>query len=312
VAASWSWELSAVHEALGEWCERWLGSAVSEVLFETGYLSVVTGVKLADGREVVVKVRQPAPRLQAAYLVQRHVWQCGYPAPEPLVPPTPLGELECATAERLLPGGEAPGRGAADAARSAEALAWLIRVTVSAGDVGSLSPSPPWVAWDHTEPGLWPGADGGQRNLNAVPGPDWLDMAAVRCRERLSRYRAPRVIGHGDWHVDNVRWSGGKLLVVHDWDSVVSQPEAVIAGMAGGIFPAAGGSWQAATIQESEQFLTAYIQARSRGWTPDDIEAFWAASVWTRAFDTKEALANGHRADLSEAETLERLSLAGA
>ena len=40
-------------EALGAWCERWLGSAVSKVVFEAGSLSSVAGVRLADGREVV-------------------------------------------------------------------------------------------------------------------------------------------------------------------------------------------------------------------------------------------------------------------
>src|SRR5215470_11111257 len=101
---------SAMREALGEWCERWLGSAISDVLFETGSLSAVTGVRLADSREVVVKVRRCAPRLNAAYLVQRHVWQCGYPAPEPLVPPVPAGLADCASAEQLVGGGDIGGR----------------------------------------------------------------------------------------------------------------------------------------------------------------------------------------------------------
>ncbi len=299
-------------KALGEWCERWLGSGVSEVVFEAGSLSVVAGVRLADGREVVVKARRSAPRLQAAYAVHRHVWQCGYPAPEPLVPPRPLDAAESASAEQLVPGGEFGGRSPGDAARSAQALAALIGVTASAGEVGSLSPSPSWVAWDHDEPGVWPGTDGAPGNLNLVAGPGWLDEAAARCRERLGRYRAPRVIGHADWHADNVRWSGRRLLVVHDWDSVVRQPEAVMAGIAAAIFPASGHAWQPATILESEQFLSAYIRASTRAWTPDDTEACWAASAWTLAVDAKEAVAGGAVPDLTEAETLKRLSLAGA
>lgn len=299
-------------EALDGWCERWLGSAVSEVVFEAGSLSAVAGIRLVDGREVVVKARRSAPRLQAAYAVQRHVWQYGYPAPEPLVPPTPLNAAQSVSAEQLVPGGEIGGRSPGDAARSARALAALIEVTASAGEVGSLSPSPSWVAWDHDEPGLWPGTDGRPGNLNLPAGPGWLDAAAARSRTRLSRYQAPRVIGHADWHADNVRWSAGKLLVVHDWDSVVSQPEAVIAGIAAAIFPASGDAWQPATIQESEQFLSAYIQASTRTWTPDDTEAFWAASAWTLAVDAKEAVAGGSVPDLPEAEILKRLSLAGA
>lgn len=299
-------------EALRGWSERWLGSAVAEVLFEAGSLSAVTGVRLADGREVVIKVRPPAPQLRARYLVQRHVWQSGYPAPEPLVPPTPLGGAECASAERLLVGGAAAGRGAGEVARSAAALAWLIRVAASAGEVGSLAPSPPWVAWDHAGPGLWPGAGSGPGDLNLVPGPGWLDGAAARCRERLSRYEAPRVIGHGDWHADNVLWSDGRLFAVHDWDSVVSQPEAVIVGMAAATFPCTEASWTPATIAECEQFLAAYVAASSRAWTSDDIEAFWAASVWTLAVDARESTVGGSVSTLSEAEVLERLALARA
>jgi hypothetical protein len=303
---------AGMDEALGKWCQRWLGSAVSEVVFEAGSLSAVVGVRLADDRELVVKARRSVPRLRAAYAVHRHVWQSGYPAPEPLVPPAPLDAARSASAELLVRGGEIGGRGPGDAARSAEALAALIGITASAGDVGSLSPSPSWVAWDHDGPGLWPGTDAGPGSLNLMAGPGWLDEAAARCRGRLRRYRAPRVIGHADWHADNVRWSDGRLLVVHDWDSVVSQPEAVIAGIAAAIFPASEDAWRPATIQESEQFLSAYIRASTRAWTPDDTEAFWAASAWTLAVDAKEAVAGGSDPDLTEAETVKRLSLAGA
>jgi Ser/Thr protein kinase RdoA (MazF antagonist) len=302
----------AQDEALDQWCVRWLGSPVSEMLFEAGSLSAVVGVRLADGSEVVVKVRRSAPRLQAAYAVHRHVWRSGYPVPEPLVPPTPWAAAESASAERLVGGGEVGGRSPGDAARSADALAALIAITATAGDVGDLSPSPSWVAWDHDGPGLWPCPDAGQLDLDVTAGPAWLDEAAARCRERLRRYRAPRVIGHADWHADNVRWSGDRLLVVHDWDSVVRQPEAVIAGIAAAVFPATGDSWQPASVDESEQFLTAYIRATPRAWTPEDSEAFWAASVWTLAVDAKEAVAGGSHPTLTEAEALERLSLAGA
>ena len=301
-----------MHDSLGQWCEQRLGSAISEVLFETGSLSAVTGLRLADRREVVVKVRRCAPRLNAAYLVQRHVRRCGYPAPEPLVPPVPVGAADCASAEQLVGGGAIGGRGRGDAERSAEALAWLLRIAPAIADVGDLSPAPPWVAWDHAGPGLWPAPDGRPEGLNTVAVPGWLDEAGLRARERLGRYRAPRVIGHGDWHADNVLWSGSKLLVVHDWDSVVHQPEAVVAGVAAAIFPASGACWQPATIAESEEFLDAYLRARSGPWAQDDIQAFWAATVWTRAFDAKEEPAGGPVTSLSQAEALDRLARAGA
>jgi hypothetical protein len=50
-------------DALADWCMRWLGAPPAAELFGTGYLSVVKGLRLADGREVVVKVRPNMPRL---------------------------------------------------------------------------------------------------------------------------------------------------------------------------------------------------------------------------------------------------------
>lgn len=48
-------------DALAVWCRRWLGAPPAAELFEVGYLSTVKGLRLADGREVVVKVRPPRP-----------------------------------------------------------------------------------------------------------------------------------------------------------------------------------------------------------------------------------------------------------
>jgi hypothetical protein len=85
------------------------------------------------------------------------------------------------------------------------------------------------------------------------------------------------VVGHGDWESQNIRWRGRRPWVVHDWDSTVAQPEAAIAGQAAAVWPAAGGPGEAASIDQTEQFLSAYEQARSQPWTPAEREARWAA-----------------------------------
>jgi hypothetical protein len=51
---------------VGSWCERHLGSAVTDVLSEGGHLSRVTCVRLPDGREVAVKARRFSLRLNPA------------------------------------------------------------------------------------------------------------------------------------------------------------------------------------------------------------------------------------------------------
>jgi hypothetical protein len=45
---------------LEAWCARWLGAKPISLLFEVARLSLVTGLRLADGREVVIKARPPA------------------------------------------------------------------------------------------------------------------------------------------------------------------------------------------------------------------------------------------------------------
>src|SRR5689334_6962687 len=86
------------------WCERWLGATTMDVLFHQGHLSQVIGLRLADGSAVVLKLRPPSERLSACVLVQRHLWAAGFPCPEPLAGPVPLGPLS-ATAEVLIEGG---------------------------------------------------------------------------------------------------------------------------------------------------------------------------------------------------------------
>jgi hypothetical protein len=121
------------------------------------------------------------------------------------------------------------------------------------------------------------------------------------------------MIGHGDWYSQNLRWVARRLHVVHDWDSVVAQPEVAIAGQAAAVWPGTGLPGEVATLRQTEHFLAAYERASGNSWTDRDIRAAWAAGLWTRAFDAKKASLVG--ADpgvvLTRAEALERCRLAG-
>src|SRR5580692_3405194 len=96
-------------DALAVWCKRWLGSPPTAELFEAGYLSTVKGLRLADGREVVVKVRPYAVRLAGCAVVHRALWAAGFPCPESLVDMQPLDGY-AATAETLVPDAGGPPR----------------------------------------------------------------------------------------------------------------------------------------------------------------------------------------------------------
>ncbi len=45
------------------------------------------------------------------------------------------------------------------------------------------------------------------------------------------------MIGHGDWYAGNLRFSGDQLIVAHDWDSVITESEAVLVGFAAALYP---------------------------------------------------------------------------
>src|SRR5215831_21176991 len=87
--------------SLAVWCTDHLGSAPAAELFRSGHLSAVVGLRLADKREVVVKVRPASPRIAACVEVQQRMCESGYPCPDPLGGRAPVGK-GVATAEAYV------------------------------------------------------------------------------------------------------------------------------------------------------------------------------------------------------------------
>lgn len=303
-----AFELPAVDAAsLAAWCEVHLGSPAESELARTGHLACVIGTRLADGREVAVKVRPAVPRIAACTEVQRRVFDSGYPCPQPLAGPALLGEY-AATAESYIPGGAVlPSSGRA-AQPFAAALTQLVRLAPQLAQVPSLAPAPAWAAWNHSHGGLWPRPEDLDADLNQVHGPAWIDATGQAARQKLQEGQEQAMIGHGDWITDNLRWDGDRLLVAYDWDSLIADSEAVIAGLAAAIYlyPAL------ATVTETGEFLRAYAAARGRPFSPSELQRCWAAGAWTRAFDAKCEQAAGQPVTrLTPDEAQERRRRAG-
>ena len=296
---------------LAGWCDRYLGARPVCVLFRSGHLSEVVAVELADGRRVVIKGRPFDPRVAACTAVQGHLARAGFPCPEPLMAPVQVGGLTV-TAEVLVPGGSALPADAG-AAPFAELLARLIGSAPSPASIPSLAPSPPWTGWDHPGSRLWPDRDDRGRDLNSAPGPAWVDDAARDVRERLRACAAPVRIGHGDWESQNIRWSGSRPLAVHDWDSVIAQPETAIVGLAAAVWPAGGASEEAASVAQTEDFIASYQRAAGRQWTEPEVRDAWAAGLWVRLFNAKKDAVDGGGPQLDRlaGELAERLAHAG-
>jgi hypothetical protein len=276
---------------LADWCDRHLGARLVHVLFRSGHLSQVVGAELADGRRVVIKARPADPRIAGCVAVQEHVARMGFPCPEPLAAPVQAGGLTV-TAEALVPGGsQLSAEGGA--APFAALLARLVSSTPGPAAVPSLAPSPPWTGWDHPGTLLWPDRDDRGRDLNSTPGPAWVDGAARCVRGRLIASAAPARVGHGDWESQNIRWSGDRPLAVHDWDSVIAQPETAIVGLAAAVWPAAGAPGEAATVAQSAEFIASYQQAAGRQWARQEVHDAWTAGLWVRLFNAKKDAADG-------------------
>jgi Phosphotransferase enzyme family len=298
-------------DALTAWCTRFLGAEPAAELFEAGYLSTVKGLRLRDGREVVVKARPSLPRLAGCAIVHRALWMAGFECPEPLVDLRSLDGY-AGSAEALMPEVGEPPPDSELAAVSAAALARLVELAPDPGSVPSLAPSPSWAGWDHAEPGLWPAPEDRDVDLSAYPEPLWLDRVAAAVRDLLRSYPGDPVIGHGDWHPENLWWHGTRLVAVHDWDSVICQPEPAIAGLAASSFAGIDDPRGLASVEDSAAFLDAYQRARGRRWTSAEYAACWAAGLWQRAFDAKTGSLDGDPEEvLSRPQAQARLRLAG-
>lgn len=304
--------LGGLSEQLIAWCTERFRSPPARVLFRDGNLSRVTGLRLRDGRHLVIKVRPAAPRHRGCTAVQGWLSAAGYPAPEPLAGPDRIGDDDV-TAERLVTGGLMLRDAEPAADLFAAALARLVRLAPALSVVPSLDPVPPWARWDHDQSGTWPAPVAGTTDLNDGVGPRWLDQVAARARIRLVADRGRPVVGHVDFESQNVRWRGRQLSCVHDWDSAAVRSEAAIAGLASAVFPAIGRAPATATVAGSRRFLSAYAEARGRPWRPEEEQVAWAAGVWVLAYNARVELTEG-RSRLAErlaADAESRLALAG-
>jgi hypothetical protein len=297
---------------LPAWCVDHLGGEPAGVLFQLHQVSMVFGLRLAGGRDVVVKARADDGRAVSCVAAQARLAGRGFPCARPLTPVAGAGSL-AVHAEEFRPGGEVlHGDSPEVAVRNAEVFARLM-AELAGVHVAPPLPNPPWVRWDHTDAGVWPAIGFLDRqDQSAVPG--YVVEAAQRSRERLLAAGLPCVLGHADFEAQNLRWHGPRVWAVHDWDSLAWQPEAALAGAASGSF-ASDGPPMLAPVESSAVFLAAYQDTRGRLFTALEQRVAWAASVWMAAYNAREeALVGGTHVgrDTLRAQAAERLRRAHA
>ncbi|MFI5712126.1 hypothetical protein [Kribbella sp. NPDC051620] len=278
-------------------------------------MSEVQGLRLDDGREVVIKSRRdPTGRAKTCVAAQRHAADAGFPCARPLTSATYVDDVAI-HAEEWRPGGEmVRGDSPALAEKSAALYAQLAAIIEQLQLVPPL-PNPEWVNWDHAGPGSWPPNERHDNRPLATRLPPPLVAIATRTRARLlAADHLPRVLGHADWESQNLRRSTAGPYAVHDWDSIAWLPEAALVGAACGAFASAE-TPTLAPIRSSEAFITAYEAERRRRFTPEEKEVAWAASLWPALHNARaEHLWNSQPIALTQvlAQAEERLQRAAA
>lgn len=173
------------------------------------------------------------------------------------------------------------------AGRPVASLAEQITLLSDLADQARALTDPP--AWDRFRQGPWPTPHDTIFDFTRTPeGYEWLDHLAAAAAHRASALAAPVVIGHSDWYVGNLRFAADTVVAAYDWDSVVAEPEPVIAGFAAGSFTLGNATGPGApTPEEVGTFLTEYAEHRPGSFTAAGRAAAAAAAVWVLAYNAR-------------------------
>ena len=144
-------------------CQEELGANVADYLFYESSVGAVCGVRLVDGRRVVVKVHQSSRSLdflQAVVRVQRYLFSQGYPCTKPLLDPRSLAHGIATTEEFVDEGVYHQAYDPTIRRSMAEMLAWLIQLTRKPEAIPGVQPAsldlrlPAGVIWPSFAP-VW-------------------------------------------------------------------------------------------------------------------------------------------------------------
>jgi hypothetical protein len=285
----------SIARILKAFCLQNLGSAVARGLFHQSSIGSVTGIVLEDGRSVVIKAHQPGRsreflaevvRIQS-YLAERCIF-----ATKVIAGPLPLGR-GYAVVEAFTDIGS---RADAHDPEIRNALAAGLHAIVRACDrfVETTSLGPNLLA--SSSDALWPTPHSKLFDFVAsAKGAEWIDDVARRARERMSP-AGDRVIGHGDWRVEHVRFAANTPILAFDWDSLCCEREPALVGTVAHGFCA---DWsqrdnrQAPSLNEARAFVEDYERARGEAFSTEERRLCGACFAYASAYTARCGHAGG-------------------
>lgn len=277
-------------------CVSALRSQPVEALFYQSSIGAVAGVELEDGRRVVIKGHQPSVSSALLEEIVRHQFrvasQLGL-APRVLAGPLPLA-LGTATVEQFIDHGSIrDGHNPSVRRELARSLLAIVECLSPAYESSRLEPS---ALSDTGRKELWPTAHSKLFDFAATTrGAEYIDELAANARLRMIP-AGRRVIGHGDWRAEHVRFEGDAALVGFDWDSLQKGSEPALVGSTAHGFCAdwsKNGHVQAPTLDEARAFVADYEAARGSPFTRAERSLCGASFAFAVAYTSRCGHASG-------------------
>ncbi len=273
-----------------------LGGTVESVLFTGGDIGAVFGLRLDDGREVVLKaLRRGANerRLRAVVRAQNLLADEDFGCARVLDGPSSTDGVIAVVEERLTC--TSTGSGHDPEARRAMATALATQIDALRGMDGSdlVQGQPAWADWSA---GAWPVPHDPIFDFTTpVPGFEWVDELADASAATLrAADHAGSVVGHSDWVWQNVCVRDGSFVAAYDWDSLVYGPEPAVVGQCAGAFTQGSPvPPDAPTSAEVAAFLDDYERVHT--FTPAERQLAEAAATWVRCYAARCQLDNLQR-----------------
>lgn len=277
-------------DVLDHICRTAVGSGVDAKLFGGTSVGVVFGLRLVDGRRIVVKAHQPRERaafLLAAHDAQLKLHKSGFPCPLPLSTPMAFGDAH-ATFEELVDEGTLKDSRSPGVRRTmAETLAWHLELTKRCGVHAGFDGG--WRVWDAAT--VWP-AEAHSPIFDfaaTAEGAEWIDEIARAARRRFAA--GEHQVGHSDWSAKHFRFVDGVVRIVYDWDSLSLQSEEQLVGTAAGTFTANpllhDGVYVPPLPEEVRLFIDEYSTARASPLSSTQRLSIHAAATYIIAYSAR-------------------------
>jgi len=285
-----------IADAIAELCRRELGSAPAETLFYQSSVGAVIGLRLLDGRKVVMKAHQPdwsRQRLEEATRLQCVIATEIGLAPRIVCEPAPLGRGFATVEEYVDRGSIRDGHDPAVRRALARSLHLVVEHLAARAPDSTLQAS---LLGSPTTNGLWPQPHSRLFDFDATGGgAEYIDEIAAAARIRMMP-AGREVIGHSDWRAEHVRFNGDTPVVAFDWDSLCKEREPALVGFTAHMFCA---NWsrddvvQAPTLEEARAFIAEYEAAARVRFTQAERMLCGAAFAYAVAYTSRCGHAGG-------------------